>query len=220
MNRKLCLNNEVSEIVKITPRQVQSWTDKGLVKPFREASGGGSKRGYDYINKIELYICKTLLNNGQGIQSVKTILNSLREKDMLRQWIESPSVYFTKLQQNLSEIIRNRIDYVQNMDIETVEELEDSFFNMFLGDPTATYAEQPATLIYFFSIDMGKVLQKGFSIILPGVELDTTHLTTRACSYLYVLLTSYPGAIVVNISEIRRAIDKAILDKQGIKKIV
>lgn len=220
MEKELYLNNEVSSIVGITPRQVQSWTDKGVVKPFKEAAGGGSKRGYDDINCIELKLCDTFLANGQGIQSVKTILKSIRENDLLRQWIENPSVYFNRLQRNLIEIIRPRLDYIPDIDHDTVKELEESFFNMLLGDPTKPYAEQSATLIYFFSIDTGRTFQKGFSIILPGVEFDTTHLTISACSYLYMLLTLYPGAIIISLGEIRKAIDKAILDKQGIKKIV
>lgn len=210
----------MSRIVEIPPRQIQNLSDKGAVIAFKEATGGGSNRGYDSVNGIELLLCKKLSNNGMGIQYIKTILNSLRENNLLRQWIENPSVYFTRLQGKLVEIIRPRLDHIPGMSVDILEELEESFFYMFLGDPTKIYKEQRATLIHFFPIDTETELQKGFSVILPGVELETTQLTMKACSYLYMILTLYPGAVIVNIGDIRKAFYKAMIDNQGAQKNV
>ena len=74
MQPQFYLNNQVAKIEGISPRQVLSLTDKGVVIPAREARGAGSKRGYDYINLIEFGICKRLFEMGHGIQSVKSIL--------------------------------------------------------------------------------------------------------------------------------------------------
>lgn len=197
MDRKLYLNNEVSEIVKITQRQVQSWTEKGLVIPFREAIGGGSKRGYDNVNLIEYLICKALLNNGQGIQSVKIILNSMREKKLLRRWYENPKVYY-------EELFRGEFnELIPGMNDDTQKDLRDSFFNLLVKDQSGDAWLSPV-LIYFFdlTINMGRLLRKGFSIILPRVKLETSPENLKACSYLYAMLTIFPSSIIVHIGDL------------------
>lgn len=90
---ELLLNNQAAKATGLTPRQVQSWTDKGLIKPKREASGGGSKRGYDFLNLVELSICKKLFDSGHGIQAVKAYISATRDHNTLANWINDPKEY-------------------------------------------------------------------------------------------------------------------------------
>jgi len=96
MDEKLYLNKDAAKIAGCTERQAQSWADKGLITPVREATGGGSKRGYDYINLIELGLCNCLINGmvRGSIQLVKGIMSELRERGIIRRWAHDPASYF------------------------------------------------------------------------------------------------------------------------------
>jgi DNA-binding transcriptional MerR regulator len=94
MDDKVFLNNDVSKIVNITPRQVLSWTDKGLVVPFREAAGAGSRRQYNYLNLLEFSLCDVLFLKGNGIQKIKNVLNHLRAGRVIERWALNFKEYF------------------------------------------------------------------------------------------------------------------------------
>ncbi|MBW2340206.1 MAG: MerR family transcriptional regulator [Deltaproteobacteria bacterium] len=53
MDDNLFSNKEVSRVTGLSPRQVLSWTEKGLVKPKKPAKKAGTRRGYDYVNLLE-----------------------------------------------------------------------------------------------------------------------------------------------------------------------
>jgi DNA-binding transcriptional MerR regulator len=88
MEERRFLNNQIAEIVRVTPRQVISWTEKGLVEPLVEAGGAGTKREYSYYNLLEFGISKHLLRQGVGVQMVKTLLTLIRDRGHLRSWVE------------------------------------------------------------------------------------------------------------------------------------
>jgi len=80
MSEQVYLNKQVSEIVGITQRQVLSWTEKGLVVPFSESMGTGTKRGYDYQNLLEFGLCEELFKRGHGFRLVKRVMIHLKTK--------------------------------------------------------------------------------------------------------------------------------------------
>jgi len=94
MEHKLFLNNEVAEIVGITKRQVLDWSEKRLVVPFKESTGVGKKRLYDYVNLLEFGMCMTLFGIGMGFRSVRNIINDLRNSGTIRDWSEDFSEYY------------------------------------------------------------------------------------------------------------------------------
>lgn len=101
-DERLYSNIEVSRIAEVTPRQVIYWTERGLISPTRETTGAGIKRGYDYINLIEICLCKRLLNMGLNVHTVKKIIEILtkiqgRDQEIL--WYQKFVVYEDKFVQ-------------------------------------------------------------------------------------------------------------------------
>ncbi len=79
-------NREISKIMNISPRRIIGLTEKGIVSPLRESAGAGYKRLYDYESLMELSLYKRLLLLGQGIISIKKLLDELRSKELIKQW--------------------------------------------------------------------------------------------------------------------------------------
>ena len=86
MKEETFLNKRVAEIVELSGRQVLSWTEKGLVVPFRETVGVGKKRLYDAVNLLEFALAKILLEAGIGWRQTKNIVLELRRGDVIRAW--------------------------------------------------------------------------------------------------------------------------------------
>ena len=85
MNAKLYINKEVSFIVDLTPRQVLSWTEKGLVDPERPARKAGERRGYNYNNLLEFGLAKYLLNIASlQFHTAWVILRELKEDGTIK----------------------------------------------------------------------------------------------------------------------------------------
>ena len=104
MEDRIFLNKQVSEIVGITQRQVLSWTEKGLIVPFKESTGVGTKRGYGYINLLEFGLCKRLFSVGFGFRAVKKMFNDIRNSGTIRDWANNFEKYY-------SEQFENQISY-------------------------------------------------------------------------------------------------------------
>ena len=86
MNTRLYQNREVSQILRLTPRQVISWTEKGLVEPKKPAKKAGTSRGYNYENLVELCLAKHLTDVvGLQFHHIWVILKELREEGMLNE---------------------------------------------------------------------------------------------------------------------------------------
>lgn len=116
MDNNIFLNNDVARLTDTTPRQVLAWTEKGLIIPFRETTGAGVKRGYSYINLLEVYLCKHLLHMGFGIQHIKNTLNNLRNRGYMQEWAANFNDYYLKgfdaskkmLQKQADELTRKK----------------------------------------------------------------------------------------------------------------
>lgn len=195
----LRLNKPTAGIAGITPRQAQSWSDKGLVVPAREATGGGSKRGYDYNNFIELALCRELFGMGLSIQYVKRILGILREDNLLHEWIDDKE-FFRK--QYVKGVWGNIVD---TEDTKGLKELESSLQRMFY-EPIKD--EKPnGILFYSFTKPFAN---RAFIFPRPKYSISSDRSkTANAVKYLYHRVTE-GKVIVVNIGRIRDDIDKAI----------
>jgi DNA-binding transcriptional MerR regulator len=92
---KLFYNRNVSEIIGISPRQVISWTEKGLVEPEEPAKKAGMMRGYSYLNLLEFSLSKILLDVLHlQFYEVRNTLDWVRRnrreiKRLLRRWSEA-----------------------------------------------------------------------------------------------------------------------------------
>lgn len=193
------LNKDSAVIGGITPGQVQNWSNKGLVIPAREATGGGSKRGYDYCNLIELALCRELFGMGLSIQYVKRILRVLRDFNLLHEWIDDKE-FFRK--QYIKGVWGNIIDV---KDTKGLKELESSLQRM-LYEPIMD--EKPnGILFYSFTKPF---TNRAFILPRPKYFISSDRSkTANAVKYLYYKVTE-GKVIVVNIGRIRDDIDKAL----------
>lgn len=86
MDTRLFINKEVSDIVGLSPRQVLSWTEKGLVEPERPAKKAGERRGYNYYNLLEFGLAKYLLDIAcLQFHTASVILRELKEDGAIKE---------------------------------------------------------------------------------------------------------------------------------------
>lgn len=110
MDSRIFLNNDVARITGVNARQVLSWTEKGLIVPFRETTGAGAKRGYDYVNLLEVCLCKKLFYIGMSFQRIKIILNNLRKSGTMNEWAQDFNNYYMKVHKNQMESLQERLN--------------------------------------------------------------------------------------------------------------
>lgn len=198
----LYLNKEAARIAGVTPRQLQSWSDKGLVIPRREAQGGGSKRGYDYINLIEVRICKVAINDmSQGIQLVKQILSGLRqEDDALRRWAKDPKLYFKKEWERLDRVYK---EHPLEDDKEAGRwAFLTAHLHKFFYKAPILLEKTPGVLFSFFG---SSVKHKQF--IFPELYNFESLESYTAMEMIYACLPLYDGAVFLNLGRIKAYID-------------
>ena len=142
------LNNQVSQIIGITKRQVLSWTEKGLINPFEESTGVGTKRGYNYVNLLEFGLCKKLFSMGLGFRAVKKMVNELYEIGVVRAWAKDLFGWFDKA----SELNKYLDDHEEIRNPKTQEELDrlDLIHKNLLHDEPRKQDRPCAVLAYFF----------------------------------------------------------------------
>lgn len=205
MHEGLYLNNEVAEITGITQRQAQSWSDKGLVIPAREARGGGSKRGYDYLNLIEFGLCRKLFEMGLGVQSVKAILGIIREEDLLTDWLGDPREFFRR--EWTKGVFGHFFEAADNRAVEAEKNLQRSLQHLFIYEQLDEKLTGTGVLVYFFD-----GVLKGRAFILPRIKFsldESTPKVAKAVEYIYHVLTS--GEMLnVNLGSLKRSIDEII----------
>lgn len=205
MDEQLYLNKDAAPIIGISPRTLQSWTDKGVVRPIREATGGGSKRGYSYLNLIEAGLSKRLIEKGLGIQAVKRILTNIRESNLIARWIDDPKEFFRK--QWISGILGFHGPLSQNdpEEVSRWQEIHASLREMFVVEPLEEKKIQ-GVLFYFL---WGTFDEKPF--IFPRLKLKSSPKTLEASRLLYSFITQYEGLLIINIGKIKNRIDEKIL---------
>lgn len=110
MREENFLNKRVAEIVELSGRQILSWSEKGLVVPFKESPGVGVKRLYDRANLLEFALAKILLEMGLGFRTAKRIIGELRRQDVIKNWETNFSDYYRDRFKKTKTALRKSID--------------------------------------------------------------------------------------------------------------
>jgi len=205
MKQELYLNKQVSKIIKITPRQVQHWTDKGLITPAKEASRGGTKRGYNYLNLIEFGLAKSLYDKGQGIQSIKRILWIVKDRRVIEDWVDDHLTYFRNMWIGGGPFALGNLNLDKPNDPKS-KEVERSIQQMLVYGPHRS-KKITGVLIYFFSGALKK-----HPCILPIAKIyENQDAIKKGSHFIYSALTQDEAALLINIGRIKDDIDKALI---------
>ncbi|MBW1814500.1 MAG: MerR family transcriptional regulator [Deltaproteobacteria bacterium] len=199
MRNRTHLNSQVSEIVGITQRQVLSWTEKGLIVPFKESTGVGTKRGYDYINLLEFGLCKRLFSLGFGFRAVKKMLNDMRNIGMISNWANDFTEYYREIfERHKSHLDKQVRELESKGDIKKVEKLKE-FKKKFIQE-SCYYPDKPRGVIaYFFSEEGGQPL------VIPW-DMETI-LNLNIIKQAFIKNDS---GLLVDISKIKEIIDSKL----------
>jgi DNA-binding transcriptional MerR regulator len=73
--------NQISERSGLTLRQVQFYTEEGLVAPEGMGEGRGKFRKYSFGNLFDFLVIKELVNHGVTIKKIESILEVIRKDD-------------------------------------------------------------------------------------------------------------------------------------------
>ena len=193
---KIFLNKEVSDIVGITQRQVLSWTEKGLVIPFKESTGAGTKRGYDYVNCLEFGLCKTLFYMGIGFRAIKRMLSHLKLKGLIEDWaINFSDFHMAQFLQRKEHLLKTMKELQEKG--HSIAELE-VFDQRYLTEPDIP--DKPTGVLLYFFDDEGEHM-----MIVPW-ESDYVLNLNITKEYL----TGSEGGILVDIGKIKSRIDRKV----------
>jgi DNA-binding transcriptional MerR regulator len=195
MRNKIFLNRQVSEIIGITPRQVLSWTEKGLVIPFKESTGAGTKRGYDYTNLLEFGLCKVLFFMGIGFRAIKKLTGHLRIHGSIEEWAKDFPHYrirsFERSKQSLRQLVKedpeNRTWHLK------LKEIEESSIDSYVP-------QKPTGVLVYF---LGDEVEDVFIITWDmDVVLNLSMIKQG-------FLESY-GGILIDLGRIKETIDRRL----------
>lgn len=201
-HKKLYLNKQVSDIVGITPRQVLSWTEKGLIEPFEEAMGIGTKRRYDYVNLLEFSLCESLFTMGLGFRSAKIVLGNLRKKGWLREWAEDFRTYFNR-------DTEERILFWEK-ELKEYKELDETLYKPAISACIRAIEiekmpfKEPIGIMLFFIDSKGKAFDDNIDIWPRPIE----HLILF--EGFKERVTASTGCIIVDLGKIKHKIDKRL----------
>jgi len=198
VDNRTYLNKQVSEIVGITPRQVLSWSEKGLIVSFQESAGVGTKRNYDYINLLEFGLCKKLLFLGIGFRALKKMLNELRNTRSIREWANDFPKYYRETYERNKDHLNKLIEEDESEgDIKGVEFLKE-FKKKFFQKPDCP-KEPMGVLVYYFDKD-GEQLQ-----VIPWEAEYVINL-----NIIREAFANYGVAFLVDMGRIKKEIDSKI----------
>lgn len=200
MENQNYLNKQVSEITGLTGRQVLSWSEKGLIVAFKESTGVGTKRFYNYLNLLEFGLCKVLFSMGIGFRAVKKMIGDLRKTDVLRNWSENFQEFYEDIAKKSSNafclaLIKDHLIDVEDGKFQSVIEQ----FGKIIGTP---YKPDHPTgiLVYFFSED----------------EKPNVHIIPWEIDYAIRLdmmkegISKGMGSIIVDIGKVKESIDRKL----------
>jgi len=206
MGNKFYLNNRVHRITGLTPRQVSSWTEKGLVIPARPAKKAGTMRWYNYLNLLEFALAKVLLDRvGVQFYTAKSILDGLREDGEINIWASDYNGYCIRFAHKLKSI-KN-------------EELGGFSVAFRAGDPQRlggtvdfqrdlkrNLPENYEGTLFLFLLGEAEGLHEDIRIISPWDETETLQKLKSAPLFP----EKWIGKIVIDMGEIKRLVDSGI----------
>lgn len=172
---KTYLNSEVARIMGLTQRQVLNWTEKGLVIPYIETSGAGSKREYNYINLLEFGLCKKLYEMGMGMQGIKRLLSGVRGGGWLEKWADDFSDYYETRNEYMQPVIddleqewpADMQPLISKMRKQSIPPTSTRFLFFFFGEREETYTIIPQGIDYVFNLILVKEeMSRSYSCIV------------------------------------------------------
>ncbi len=202
-HKKLYLNKQVSDIVGITPRQVLSWTEKGLIEPFEEAMGIGTKRRYNYVNLLEFSLCESFFSIGLGFRAVKRVMDDLRKSGWMREWAEDFSTYYLRTYKERTTYIEGRIEELKKLKRKDLDDLIMALTGIL--DTEKKSLDEPkeivGVLLYF--IDDQHKKKRNYLLLWPG---SLEHLIILSDFKERILANT--GCIFIDLGKIKNKIDK------------
>ena len=105
----------VNKLKKATSRQILDLAEKGLIIPFRETTGAGSPRLYDFQNIFDICICLTLRGvfNGEPLKKILKLCNKPTTSGMVKIPLAGFAIIVIDclgLRSNLSKIFTQKED--------------------------------------------------------------------------------------------------------------
>jgi DNA-binding transcriptional MerR regulator len=207
-------NGDVARIIEITPRQVLLWSEKRLVKPAIEARGAGHRRAYDYVNLLEFGLVKHLLDLGLGIETVKRMLDELRQEGMLRAWAGEFLDYLRRFYMKPMEFLKRKYeacgprsswtDGGLNITPKNQEQKlwEEMYRNFGPEWPIGDIPENQTGILFWMPMPD----KEGFYCSVLPLPIDLAFMEPKLASS-FLMAT---GAIVIDVGRIKRGIDERL----------
>lgn len=86
-NEKRFTKARVQEITGLIPRQIQYYTEEGIVEALPKGkTGSGYRREYDYKTLVKFSLIKKLQNLGLSLEEIKLIFGALDNNDINELW--------------------------------------------------------------------------------------------------------------------------------------
>ena len=212
---KLYLNNEVSEIVGLTQRQILSWTERGIVEPEKPAKKAGHRRGYNYINLLEFGLAKYLLDYiGLQFFTAKQILTELRKDGEFAVWASDYSNYqisfALKIMDSKKEIIAESFLRLREKDpdgLGGISEIDADIKRV--AEKNMKSNDFCGTLYYIFFRRGGKKSYIETTRVISPWDINRSQDVFNYFGYNIEFLKS-KGMIVANLGEIKKEINERL----------
>ncbi|MDY6895904.1 MAG: MerR family transcriptional regulator [Thermotogota bacterium] len=200
MEKNVFSSSQVAHIVRITGRQVVSWTEKGVIEPFKDSTGTGVKREYNYTNLLEFGLCKTLFSIGLNFRTVKMMINEVRKTGVIRAWAEDFQNYYQAVMDRFRKILSEFSQEMKENSPEIVKGF-DVIVNANLQG-TVYKPENPEGVIAFFFIEGSD----SFNTTIYPWETDYVIKFNEVKEGLAIS----EATMLINIGRIKHQIDKRL----------
>lgn len=199
METRIFSNNEAAKITGTTPRQVLSWTERGMIIPYIETSGTGTKRGYNYTNLLEIILCKILIKRHFNFQKIKDIFLWLRTSGNLEDWATNFKKWHIEAVKKNIEHFKGLLNEAKKKNGPDVKMLE-SVLDM-VGKMNPAPPEKPTgTFVIYFFDDLEQ-----YSLLPYNID-DTIALNTVKQAMMNSLMID-----IINLGRIKSLLDKKLI---------
>jgi len=192
------LSGQVADIVRISGRQVISWTEKGVIEPHKDSTGTGVRREYDYVNLLEFGLCKALFSMGFSFRTLKVMIAKLKGNSTIRSWVEDFQAYYRKFMEDHLKVMNEFLSDLKN-DPTTVNKFRDYYDRLLIKrwEPE----KSGGLLIYFWGeheTDLEvKIYPREFDYILNINKIKGD-------------IVNFRSSLVIDIGRIKNEIDQKL----------
>lgn len=205
MNGISFLNAIAARLTDATPRQIITWTERGIIIPLKDSSGTGISREYNYENLLEISLCKRLSEAGLTLHKIGVILRELRNSRFISKWatnfhnwnenaqqIEIQKKYFKELLSEAEEKDTTPLLYSRNHLKKIIKRLDKM--------KTIRIKKEPNGILFLnFSSDYFNYF------VLPYEIFDEI-----SRDELKEAFTSYYAMLLINLGAIKASLDSKI----------